>query len=109
MKKSLKKVVLASTFTMFSVAALAHDTAKPAQFVGDVKYASFCEAVVLDDVRVLRNSLSRKVGQIGSNQRQVLRRVMESDGIKCNGENLMEFSKRRNASDIHAFLNEANL
>ena len=108
MKQSVKAILIASSCLLSANSAIAKETSRPAHYVGDLQYASFCRAVVLDDVRVLRASLSRQVGRIAGSHRAVLRRVTEEDGLKCNGESLIDFSKSRNASNVFAYLTYAN-
>ena len=67
MKNVIK--VIAAVALVASSAAQAAST-KPVRFEGDVRFASFCKAVVLDDVRILRSSLARNVGRIGGSQRE---------------------------------------
>ncbi|MFC3095576.1 hypothetical protein DRW07_08340 [Alteromonas sediminis] len=104
MKNVKKKWAVASLIVAmgYSTAILAND--KAYLYSGDLQYASFCRAVVLDDLRILKASLSRHVGRIAGSEKDVLRRVVQSDGLKCNGKGLIDFSKRRNARQVHTFL-----
>ncbi len=82
--------VLAVTATVaFSVNATAAAPQKDIRFVGETQFAGFCKAVINDDVRVLRSSLSRNVGRIGAT---------------CNGSSLIEFSVERHADAVHEYL-----
>ena len=72
--------------------------------MGDTQFAGFCKAIVLDDVKVLRSSLSRNVGRIGASQREVLRLVTSEDGLTCNGISLIDFAVERDASAVREYL-----
>lgn len=95
---------LAAVLTVAAVSAPAFAADKEYRFVGDTQFAGFCKAVATDDVRALRVNLSRNVGRIAATEREVLRMVTAEDGLTCNGENLVEFSVHREASDVHEFL-----
>lgn len=101
MKNVIK--VIAAVALVASSAVQAAST-KPVRFEGDVRFASFCKAVVLDDVRILRSSLARNVGRIGGSQREVLRLVTAEDGLTCNGTSLVEFSRQREANAVYQYL-----
>ena len=97
--------VLAVTATVaFSVNATAAVPQKDIRFVGETQFAGFCKAVINDDVRVLRSSLSRNVGRIGASQREVLRMVTSEEGLTCNGSSLIKFSEERHADAVHEYL-----
>jgi len=96
---------LALTVTVaFSINANAAAPQKELRFVGETQFAGFCKAVINDDVRVLRSSLSRNVGRIGASQREVLRMVTSEEGLTCNGSSLIEFSVERDANAVHEYL-----
>ncbi len=101
--KNLVKAIAAATLVASSFAQAAEPN-KPVRFEGDVQFANFCKAVVLDDVRILRSSLARNVGRIGGSQREVLRLVTAEDGLTCNGTNLVEFSRQREANSVYQYL-----
>ena len=99
MKLAKTVKVLAATATVaFSINASAAAPQKDVRFVGETQFAGFCKAIINDDVRVLRSSLSRNVGRIGASQREVLRMVT------CNGSSLIEFSVERHADAVHDYL-----
>lgn len=105
MTKVIKSTIAAAVLALTGVSAASADvTADSVRFVGDTEYSGFCKAVVKDDVRLLRSSVSRNVGLIGSSQREVLRVVSAKDGVTCNGVSLVEFSESRDASNVYQFL-----
>ena len=73
------------------------------RFEGDVQYASFCKAILTDDLSMLKSSIRQKVGYIGSNERSVVRILLSDHGVKCDGENLVEFSIQRDAPNVYAY------
>ena len=95
---------LAAVLSVAAVSAPAFAADKEYRFIGDTQFAGFCKAVATDDVRALRVNLSRNVGRIAATEREVLRMVTAEDGLTCNGENLVDFSVQREASDVHEFL-----
>lgn len=94
--------------TLVSASAFAATPDKEYRFVGDTQFSSFCKAIVMDDVKVMRTSLARGVGRIGASQRDVLRLVTAEDGLTCNGSSLIEFSLQRNAASVHRYLTSRN-
>ena len=105
MKLAKTVKVLAATATVaFSINASAAAPQKDVRFVGETQFAGFCKAVINDDVRVLRSSLSRNVGRIGASQREVLRLVTSEDGLTCNGISLIDFAVERDASAVREYL-----
>lgn len=100
--KLLPTLVTALLFCSASVSAATGDT--QFQFVGDTQFSGFCKAVVLDDVGVLRTSLTRSVGLIGATEREVLRLLTADNGMTCNGASLIEFSLERKASAVYQYL-----
>ena len=105
MTKVIKSTIAAAVLTVMGTAsAFADITAEGVRFTGDTEFAGFCKAVVKDDVRMLRSSVSRNIGLIGDSQREVLKVVSAKDGVTCNGVSLIEFSQSRDASNIYQFL-----
>jgi len=100
----LFKALVATAVVVVTANANAAAPQKDVRFVGETQYAGFCKAVLLDDVRVLRSSVARNVGRIGSSQREVLRTVIAEDGLTCNGVNLIQFSVEREANTVHEYL-----
>ena len=105
MKLAKTVKVLAATATVaFSINASAAAPQTDVRFVGETQFAGFCKAIINDDVRVVRSSLSRNVGRIGASQREVLRMVTSEEGLTCNGSSLIEFSVERHADAVHDYL-----
>jgi hypothetical protein len=77
-------------------------------FTGDLEYSGFCEAIVNDNLDLLKTSMSRKVGEIGSSRKEVLRKLVADNGMTCNGVDLIEFSRSREADEVHAYLTQKN-
>jgi hypothetical protein len=102
----MKKLLLV-TLAFSAFAANAHtESDSPYSFAGDREYSNFCEAVVTDDVKMLKRSITGKVGLVANNRKDVLRKLLSIDGMKCNGVDLVEFSKQREASEVHAYLTD---
>lgn len=100
----LFKTLIATATLSFAVNASAAATQKEVRFIGETEFAGFCKAIINDDIRTLRSSLSRSVGRIGDSQRQVLRVITSDTGLTCNGSNLIDFSVERGADSVHEFL-----
>ncbi|NMH58656.1 DUF3718 domain-containing protein [Alteromonas ponticola] len=107
-KTTLLTVLSASYLVLWSPAILADSiettAANNVRFVGQTEYAGFCQAVVEDDVKVLKKNASRQVGRLASSQEAVISLVMADDGLRCNGDNLVTFAERRGARTVHDFL-----
>ena len=100
----MKKVLLV-TLALSAFGASAHMKSEDAyRFAGDREYSSFCKAVVTDDVKMLKRSVTNKVGLVAGSRKDVLQKLLSIDGMKCNGIDLVEFSKQREASEVHAYL-----
>ena len=104
MKTSIKSILATSLLVVAASSAHAAGSVKQARYVGDVAFANFCKAAVMDDVRILRSSISRQVGRIGVSEKQVVRLVTADNGLTCNGESLLNFSKQRDAKEVYSFL-----
>lgn len=105
MMKKLMVVVMA----LSSFAASANMKSVTAyRFAGDTEFASFCQAVVTDDVVLLKRSIRAKVGDVASSSKEVLRKLISAEGVKCNNTNLVDFSTQREAKEVHAFLSQKN-
>lgn len=76
------------------------------KFAGEMDYADFCKAVVTDDLGLLKRSIRSKVGEVAHSSKDVLRKLVAADGMKCNNTDLLEFSKQREAKDVQAYLSE---
>jgi hypothetical protein len=100
----MKKVLLV-TLALSAFTASAHMKSEDAyRFAGDQEYSKFCKAVVTDDVKMLKRSVTDKVGLVAGSRKDVLQKLLSIDGMKCNGIDLIEFSKQRQASEVHAYL-----
>ncbi len=102
MKKLAIAVLLSSSVSFATTATNA--ATKEVKFVGDLEFAPLCEAIVNDDLSLLKTSLNHFVGDLGVSDRSVLRRVAKNTGVKCDGKTLVEFSNERNASEVKSFL-----
>lgn len=102
MKKVLVGILAISAFT-----ASAHMKSEDSyRFAGDREYSGFCKAVVTNDVDMLKRSIGRKVGNLAPNRKEVLRKLLSVDGMKCNGIDLIKFAKQREASEVYVYLTE---
>lgn len=105
----MKKLVLSvALLTSVSAnAAMTSQTEKAYSFIGDKDYAGFCQAVVQNDVKMLKAKVARKVGEIAGSRKNVVKRLVAENGVTCNGASLVEFSKQYQADDVHAYLSAA--
>jgi hypothetical protein len=102
----MKKVLLV-TLTLSAFTASAHMKSEDVyRFAGDREYSAFCKAVLTDDVKMLKRSVTGKVGLLAGSRKDVLRKILSIDGMKCNGISLVDFSKQRKASEVYAYLTE---
>jgi hypothetical protein len=74
------------------------------KFVGDTHYASFCKAVVTNDLDMFKRAVASRVGDLGNSKQQVLDVVLDKNNVSCAGQGLVEFSQTRQAQDIVSFL-----
>ena len=74
------------------------------KYAGDLSYKKFCEAVVKDDVNMLKRSVRDKVGLLASSSQGVLKKLTASNGMECNGVDLMSFSQQRKSSQVYKYL-----
>lgn len=102
MKKLMFIVCVFSAFT----ANAGMKSAENYKFSGEISYANFCKAVVTDDLALLKRSVRNKVGEVASSPKDVLRKVVSVEGVKCNNTDLLEFSKQREAINVEAYLSE---
>lgn len=101
----MKKVLLTSLFTLTAFTASAGmESSSKVRFSGDVEYSNFCKAVVNDDLDMLKRSVRSKVGFVAFSSKDVMRKVVSVDGVKCNGVDLIKFSEQRKASQVSAYL-----
>jgi hypothetical protein len=101
-----KLIVLAMALYALNASAKlgSHDKVK---YAGDLAYKNFCEAVVKDDVDMLKRSVRSKVGIVATSNQAVLKKITAADGMACNGVDLMSFSEQRNASKVYQYLSNA--
>lgn len=76
------------------------------KYAGDMEYSNFCEAVVKDDVDMLKQGIRNKIGRVASSSKGVLKKLISDDGMSCNGVDLVAFSKQRNASQVSKYLSD---
>ena len=102
------KKILIVTLALSAFTASAHMKSEDVyRFAGDREYSGFCKAVVTDDVKMLKRSVTDKVGLVAGSRKDVLRKLLSIDGMRCNGIDLVEFSKQREASEVYAYLSKA--
>jgi hypothetical protein len=76
------------------------------KYAGDLDFKNFCHAVIKDDLKMLKRGLHNMVGIVSSNHIVVLNKLLGSDGMQCNGLDLVAFSKQRDASTILTYLSK---
>ncbi|MDU0353679.1 hypothetical protein RS130_06830 [Paraglaciecola aquimarina] len=104
--KKLIAVVTVALCAFNASAAMESKSKAKYKFKGDTEYSSFCEAVVADDVKMLNKSFRSKIGQVASTKSGVVSLIVSDDGVKCNGSTLAEFSRKRESSQVSAFLSK---
>lgn len=106
MKKLIALSVISMAFFALNASAKlgSHDQV---QYAGDLGYKNFCKAVVKDDVNLLKRSVRNKVGLVASNSQAVLKKLIASNGMECNGIDLVSFSEQRKASQVYQYLSNA--
>lgn len=77
------------------------------KYAGDLAYKNLCEAVVKDDVNMLKRSVRDKVGLVASNSQAVLKKLIAANGMECNGVDLVSFSEQRKSSQVYKYLSNA--
>ncbi|GAB5379263.1 MAG: hypothetical protein Alis3KO_12500 [Aliiglaciecola sp.] len=101
----MKKVILATLFSAaVSFTASASNAPANVKYVGDTHFAPFCKAVINNDVKLFKIALNRFVGELGSSQKRVLNRVLESNSVTCAGQDLVDFAQSRKATAIDSFI-----
>jgi hypothetical protein len=100
----MKKTLVILTMLWASAASAHLNKDLTYRFAGDIDYAGFCKAIVTNDVDMLKRNVKNKVGQLASRSEEVLRILISENGIKCNGIDLIEFSKQREANEVYAYL-----
>lgn len=102
----MKSIILATSLTLAASANVfaSNESTSNIRYVGDVEFASYCAAVVEDNVSMLKKAISSQVGSVAMNRRGVLRKVVAAEGVSCNGISLIEFSEQYKASEVNTFL-----
>ncbi|MGJ8679814.1 DUF3718 domain-containing protein [Paraglaciecola sp.] len=103
----MKKLIAVSIALFALNANAAMESKSKIKYKGDTNYKNFCQAVVADDVSLLKKSLRSQVGEVSGSQKRVNNILITEKGIKCNGLGLTEFSKERAATQVAAFLKQA--
>lgn len=99
------KSLIVPILTAASFGVSAHEPFdKELVFVGNTQFASFCKAVVEDDVSLMRRSFSKKVGVLATSKEGVYELLLEAENLACNGKGIIEFSKERNAEQVLSYL-----
>ena len=102
MKKFAIAVLLSSSLPFAASASI--KASENVKFKGDMEYASFCEAVINDDLKLFKVALSTLVGDLGYSEKLVLKRVSTKNGVKCSGQDLIKFSQERNAEKVLSYI-----
>ena len=106
----MKKLIALSAISMVICAHIASaklGSPDKVKYAGDLGYKHFCEAVIKDDVKMLKRSVRKKVGLIASSSQAVLKKLTASNGVECNGVNLVSFSEQREALQVYQYLSNA--
>jgi hypothetical protein len=107
----MKKLIVLSTALSMAVCSL-NASAKlgssdKVKYAGDLEYSNFCEAVIKDDVNMLKRSVRKKVGVVAFTSQAVLKKLTAANGMECNGVGLVSISEQRNATQVRKFLSNA--
>lgn len=103
----MKGLLVALAIT--SISAIAHEPYdKRLVFVGNTSFASFCKAAIRDDVMLMRRSFSKKVGVVATSKSGVYELLLSKENLSCNGKDIVEFSKERNAEAVLGYLNSVS-
>ena len=106
----MKKLIALSAISMVICAHIASaklGSPDKVKYAGDLGYKHFCEAVIKDDVKMLKRSVRKKVGLIASSSQAVLKKLTASNGVECNGVDLVSFSEQRKALQVYQYLSNA--
>jgi hypothetical protein len=102
-----KLVALSMAFCVLNANAKLGSSNDKVKYAGDLAYSNFCEAIVKDDVNLLKRSVRSKVGQVANSPQRVLKRLIAEDGVACNGIDLVSFSHKRSATEVSKYLSNA--
>ena len=106
----MKKLIALSAISMVICAHIASaklGSPDKVKYAGDLGYKHFCEAVIKDDVKMLKRSVRKKVGLIASSSQAVLKKLTASNGVECNGVDLVSFSQQHEALQVYQYLSNA--
>ena len=106
MKKLIVLSVVSMAFFALNASAKLASSDK-VKYSGDLMYKKFCEAVVKDDVNMLKRGVRNKIGLVAHTSQSVLKKLTAADGMQCNGVDLVSFSKQREASQVYKYLSNA--
>ena len=101
-----KLIVLSMALCVFNASAKMGSLDK-VEYAGDLSYKDFCEAVIKDDVNMLKVNVIKKVGVVASNKQAVLKKLTAANGMECNGFDLLSFSEQRKSSKVYEYLSNA--
>lgn len=99
-----KLIALSMALCALNASAKLASTDTQVKYAGDLAYSNFCEAVVKDDVNMLKRSVRSKIGEVATSSRSVLKKLIAADGMSCNGVDLISFSQQRKASAVFEYL-----
>ena len=102
-----KLIALSMAFCALNANAKLGSADEKVKYTGDLGYSNFCEAVVKDDVEMLKRSVRSKIGSVASSSQRVLKKLIADNGMTCNGIDLVAFSEIRKASEVSKFLSNA--
>ncbi|WP_293745648.1 hypothetical protein [uncultured Paraglaciecola sp.] len=102
-----KLIALSMAFCALHASAKLGTSDSKVKYAGDLAFSNFCEAVVKDDVNLLKRSVRSKVGQVANSPQGVLKKLIAADGMTCNGSDLVSFSEKRKASEVSEYLSDA--
>jgi hypothetical protein len=106
MKKLIALSAISIAFFALNASAKLGSPVK-VEYAGDLDYKEFCEAIVKDDVKMLRRSVRSKVGIVSGSFVGVVKYLTATDGMQCNGVGLLSFSKQHEASKVFRYLSNA--
>ena len=103
-----KLIALSMAFCALNASAKLDSSDENVKYSGDLAYSNFCEAVVKDDVNMLKRGVRNKIGVVASTSQRVLKKLIAEDGMACNGIDLVSFSEQRKASKVYNYLSNKN-
>jgi hypothetical protein len=103
-----KLIALSMALCALNASAKLGSSDDKVKYAGDLEYSNFCEAVVKDDVNMLKRNVRSKIGLVASSSEGVLRKLIAADGMSCNGVDLVAFSEQRKASQVFKYLSNKN-